>query len=538
MADNGTVSQPIMSEPKQERFSEQKAMTKAAGVVGFWTTLSRILGFVRDMVTAFFMGAGPGADAFFVAFRIPNLLRRITAEGAFSAAFIPTYVETLHKDGNSEAARLAQITFTFAAIVLAVVTLVGVIFSPWIVRVFGWGFVGDPFKFELTVCLNRIMFPYIFFISLVALAGGVLNSMGRFGAPAAAPVLLNIAMIGSVAAFCTFSNVPPFYALAWGVVAGGILQLLLQLPYLVGVGVRLRPDFHFKHPALKKIGVLFAPAAFGGAVYQFNVMISTILASWIPGGVSWLWYADRVVELPLGMFAIALGTAILPSMSRQATNGDMLALTRSVSFGLRLIAFFTIPAMVALILLREPIVSVLFQRGRFTWLDTQATADPLLWYTVGLWAFSGLKVVTQAFYSMMDTRTPLWVAIGAVIVNLGAGLLLMGPMKQGGLALATSLAAAFNVAFLFAILIRRLGQFPIGEFASSLMKISIASLIMGIPLAYGRTFGDWARGCTATNGLVLSGCIAVGLIAFAVAAYVLKCKEIHSLLALLRERKK
>jgi putative peptidoglycan lipid II flippase len=225
-------------------------------------------------------------------------------------------------------------------------------------------------------------------------------------------------------------------------------------------------------------------------------------------------------------------------MSRQATNGDLAALTRSVSFGLRLIAFFTIPAMVALILLREPIFSVLFQRGRFTWMDTQATAYALLWYTVGLWAFSGLRVVTPAFYSMMDTRTPLWVAIGAVSVNLIAGLLLMGPMKQGGLALATSLSSAFNVAFLFAILIRRLGQFPIGEFVSSLTKISVASLIMGIPLAYGRTFGDWARGCTATNGLVLSGCIAVGLIAFAVAAYVLKCKEMHSLLSLLRDRRK
>ena len=539
MADNGTVSQPIMSEPKQERFSEHKAMTRAAGVVGFWTTLSRILGFVRDMVTALFMGAGPGADAFFVAFRIPNLLRRLSAEGAFSAAFIPTYVETLQKDGSSEAARLARITFTFAAIVLAVVTVAGIIFSPWIVRVVAPGFLDNPSKFELTVHLNRIMFPYIFFISLVALAAGVLNSMGHFGAPAAAPVLLNIAMIASVAIFCTSFNVPPFYALAWGVVAGGILQLLLQLPYLVAVGVRLRPDFHFRHPALKKVGTLFVPAAFGGAVYQINVMVGTILASWLPaGGVSWLYYADRIVELPLGVFGIALGTAVLPSMSRQATNGDLTALSRSVSFALRLTAFFTIPAMVALILLREPILSVLFQRGRFTWVDTQATAYALLWYTVGLWAFSGLKVVTQAFYSMMDTRTPLWVAIGAVIVNLGAGLLLMGPMKQGGLALATSLSAAFNVSVLFAILIRRLGQFPIGEFASSLTKISIASLIMGIPLAYGRTLGDWGRGFTATNGLALLGCIVVGLIVFAVAAYLLRCKEMRSLLSLLRERKK
>jgi putative peptidoglycan lipid II flippase len=528
-----------MSEQKPERFSEQKAMTRAAGVVGFWTSLSRFLGFARDMVIALFMGAGPGADAFFVAFRIPNLLRRLSAEGAFSAAFIPTYVETLQKDGSSEAARLARITFTFAAIVLGVMTVLGIMFSPWIVRVVAPGFFADPFKFELTVHLNRIMFPYIFFVSLVALAAGVLNSMGHFGAPAAAPVLLNLSMIGSVAAFCTYFNMEPFYALAWGVVAGGILQLLLQLPYLVALGVRLRPDFHFRYPALKKIGVLFVPAAFGGAVYQINVMVGTILASWLPaGGISWLYYADRIVELPLGVFGIALGTAVLPSMSRQATNGDITSLARSVSFALRLTAFFTIPAMVALIILREPIFAVLFQRGRFTAEDTQAAAYALLWYAVGLWAFSGLKVVTQGFYSMMDTRTPLWAAIGAVVVNLVAGLLLMGPMKQGGLALATSLAAAFNVVLLFSILIRRLGQFPTAEFLNSLTRISVASLIMGIPLVYGCTLGDWALGFTAKNGLVLAGCIVVGLIVFAVAAYALKCKEMHSLLSLLRNRKK
>jgi putative peptidoglycan lipid II flippase len=528
-----------MNEPKQERFSETRAMTRAAGVVGFWTTLSRILGFVRDMVIALFMGAGPGADAFFVAFRIPNLLRRLSAEGAFSAAFIPTYVETLHKQGSSEAARLARITFTFAAIVLGVITILGIVFSPWIVRAVAPGFLDSPSKFELTVHLNRIMFPYIFFVSLVALAAGVLNSMGHFGAPAAAPVLLNLSMIGSVVAFCLYFNIEPFYALAWGVVAGGVFQLLLQLPYLFAVGVGLSPDFHFRYPALKKVGTLFVPAAFGGAVSQINVMVGTILASMLPaGGVSWLYYGDRIMELPLGVFAIALGTAVLPSMSRQATNGDLSALSRSVSFALRLTAFFTIPASVALILLREPILSVLFQRGHFTALDTHETASALLWYTVGLWAFSGLKVVTQTFYSMMDTRTPVWVAIGAVAVNLVAGLLLMGPMKQGGLALATSLAAAFNVIVLFAILLKRLGQFPVTEFSGSLARISIAALAMGIPLLYGRTLGDWERGFTTTNGLVLAGCIVVGLIVFAVAAYVLKCKEMQSLLSLLRDRRK
>ncbi|MGB6068382.1 MAG: murein biosynthesis integral membrane protein MurJ [Desulfomonilaceae bacterium] len=538
MADNSTVSQPLMAERRQERLSEQKAMTRAAGVVSCWTTLSRVLGFARDVITALFMGAGPGADAFFVAFRIPNLLRRLSAEGAFSAAFIPTYVETLQKQGSSNAARFARITFTFTGIVLLVVTLAGVLFSPWIVRLIAGGFVADPSKFELTVHLNRIMFPYIFFISLVALASGVLNSMGHFGAPAAAPVLLNVTMIASVAVLCSYFNMEPYYALAWGVVAAGILQLLLQLPFLVGVGVKLGVDFHFRNAALKKAGRLFVPAAFGGAVSQINVMVGTILASWISGAVSWLYYADRIMELPLGVFGVALGTAVLPSMSRQASSGDMPALSRSVSFALRLIAFFIIPASVALILLRIPIIAVLFQRGRFTLLDTQETAEALLWYTAGLWAFSGLKVVTQAFYSMMDTKTPLWISVGAVAVNLVAGLLLMGPMRQGGLALATALAATFNIGVLFVILVKRLRHFPTAEFASSLIKISIASLVMGISLLYGRALGEWDRGFTTQNGLALVGCIVVGLAVFAVAAYVLKCKEMRSMLSLLRERRK
>lgn len=532
MSENSISSQAFLSQENKETISEHKAMTRAAGVVGLWTVLSRVLGFVRDMVLALFMGAGPGADAFFVAFRIPNLLRRLFAEGALSAAFIPTYVDSLHHDGRAEAVRLARIVFTFAASVLAVVTILGVFLSPWVVRLIAFGFLDDPAKFQLTVDLTRIMFPYIFFISLVALASGVLNSMGHFAAPAAAPVILNVTMIAGVAIFTTFFGTAPYYALSWGVVLAGILQLILQVPFMVGEGIKLRPDFNFGHPSLKKIGVLFVPAAFGGAVYQINVLVGTMLASMLPqGSVSYLYYADRVVELPLGVFAIALGTAILPSMSRQASNGDLGGLTHSVAFGLRLIAFFTIPASVALIVLDMPIISVLFQRGAFTGVDTSQTAYALFWYTVGLWAFSGLKVVTQAFFSLKDTRTPLWVSIAAVAVNLAAGLLLMKPMSQGGLALATSLAAAFNLLVLFAILLKRLGTFPGRHFLGSISRVCIASVIMGMALAYGRSFGDWTQGLNKLNGLVLAACIFGGLLIFAVSAFLLRCPEIASLLA-------
>ncbi len=479
------------------------------------------------MVIALFMGAGLEADAFFVAFRIPNLLRRLFAEGALSAAFIPTYVETLQNEGRDEAERLARITFTFAAMALGLVTVAGIVFSPYVVLGIAGGFDDSPEKFALCVHLNRIMFPYIFFISLVALASGILNSMGHFAAPAAAPLLLNICMITGATIGGSLSGVEPYYALAWGVVAAGVLQLALQEPFLRASGIRLRPSFNFRHPTLKKIGRLFVPAALAGSVYQINVVIGTMLASFLPSGsVSWLYYADRLVELPVGVFAIALGTAVLPSMSRQAAQGDLPALRDSVSFALRLIAFFTVPASVGLLLLAEPIIGCLFQRGVFTLQDTGQTAFALYLYTAGLWAFSGLKVVTQAFFSIKDTRTPLYVAIGALAVNLACGLLLMGPLRHGGIALATSLAASFNFLVLFALLVPRLQGFPFGEVMDSLARISAASAVMGAVVAVTRQLGQWEAGLTLHNGAVLALCVFGGLALFMTAARILKCSEL------------
>jgi putative peptidoglycan lipid II flippase len=487
------------------------------------------------MVIANFMGAGPWADAFFVAFRIPNLLRRLFGEGALSAAFIPTFVETLHQKGREEAEGLARVTLTFAVLVLAAVTLLGIVFSPWIVKIIAPGFLDDPAKFKLTVSLNRIMFPYIFFISLVALASGILNSMGHFAAPAAAPIILNLCMIGSVAVFSSCFGVSPQYALAWGVVAAGFLQLALQIPFMERYRIRWRPDFRFGNPALRRIGGLFAPAALAGAVYQVNVMVGTILASLLPtGSVSWLYYADRLVELPLGVFAVALGTAVLPSMSRLASIDDLPGLRKALSYALRLIAFFTVPASAGLILLRDPIIACLFQRGLFTHEDTLRTAYALLWYTAGLWAFSGLKVVNQGFFSLKDTLTPLIVAAGAVIVNLVGGLVLMRFMAHGGLALATSIAAAFNVVILFVILVKRLGGFPFGQFLDSMARIAVASAVMALPVAYLGGLGHWEMGLTPPNIGILAASLAAGMAVFALSAYLLRCPELRSILEIVR----
>lgn len=534
MADKTHNSQVFSSEENRSTNTEQGKMTRAAGVIGVWTSVSRILGFVRDMVIALFMGAGVGADAFFVAFRIPNLLRRLFGEGALTAAFIPTFVEYLHKDGVEEAFRVARICLSAVVILLGATVVLGVLASPQIVTLIAPGFSDLPVKFALTVDLNRIMFPYIFFISLVALSSGILNSLGHFAAPAASPTLLNLAMIGSISLLSGVYGFEPYYGLALGVLVAGFIQLAVQVPFLLRKGFTPWLLFDFKHPALWKVATLFAPAAMAGAVYQVNVMIGTILASYLPqGSVSWLYYADRLVELPLGIFAIALGTAILPSMSRQAGAGDLVGLADSLAYAIRFIAFFIVPASVGLIILREPIVACLFQRGAFTYQDTQASAYALLWYTVGLWAFSGLKVINQAFFALKDTKTPLYVAIMAVVINFIGGLILMEYMAHGGLALATGIAASANVLTLYYILRKRLAEIDQFSVFVSLGKIITASLLMGLIVFGLRSLGQWEAGLTLYNAIILGGTIISGVFIYSVCAYCLKCKEIGAVMNLM-----
>jgi putative peptidoglycan lipid II flippase len=523
---------------EESRIFEQGEMTRAAGTIAAWTGLSRVMGFVRDMVIAMFMGAGGGADAFFVAFRIPNLLRRLFGEGALTAAFIPTFVETLHRDGKTEAFRVANVAMTAMVGLLGVTTALGIVFSPAIVAMIAPGFSEIPDKFSLTVELNRIMFPYIFFISLVALSSGILNSLGHFAAPAASPTLLNLAMITSVSLMTGVFGVEAYYALSVGVFCAGVIQLTAQAPFLMKRGFTPSFRFDFKHPAMVKIARLFGPAAMAGAVYQINVMIGTILASFLPqGSVSWLYYADRLVELPLGVFAIALGTAILPSMSRQAGKGDLAGLSESVAFAIRFIAFFIVPASFGLIILRTPIVAILFQRGAFAYEDTLATAYALLWYTVGLWAFSGLKVVNQAFFALKDTRTPLYVAIMAVVINLVAGLILMRYMAHGGLALATGVAAGANVGSLYIILRTRLPTLRGANLFIPVLRIVAASLLMGIVVWATGSLGRWESGLTVYNAGILTISILSGILTYVMAAYLLRCSELGSVKDLLVKRR-
>jgi putative peptidoglycan lipid II flippase len=482
-------------------------ITRAAGVVSFFTLLSRLMGLLRDVVVGYLFGAQGVADAFFVAFRIPNLLRRLTAEGAITAGFIPVFTDYLANYGQNEAIRVARIIFTFAALFLGVLTLLGILFALPLIKLFAPGFSADLEKLRLTVFLTRLMFPYIFFISLVALTMGVLNSMRHFMAPALSPVLLNLSIVVSAVLLSPFLD-EPVVSLGYGVLMGGVVQLLFQLPYLSRHGFSYAPDFHFRDPAMRRLLLLLGPTLFGAAVYQINVLASTMLASMLPeGSVSYLYYADRLLEFPVGIFAIALGTAALPSFSALAAKKEFVELRATLSYALQLMNFISLPATLGLVVMSVPVFSLLFQRGAFDADTTLRTAQALIYFSLGLWGISGTKLVVPVFYALQDTRTPVWVGLWSFILNLLLSLTLMGKATAGaesdalaqfvaqlsqylglysfsysGLALATSISSTFNFLTLLFVLQRRLGQFPLRGFFLSFCRNLFNALLMAVPL--------------------------------------------------------
>ena len=516
---------------------ETHKITRAATTIGLGTFSSRILGFLRDMVIANFFGAGMAADAFFVAFRLPNLWRRLVGEGSMTISFIPVYTEYLTQRPEEESRGLVHIAFTVAGIVLLILTVFGMTFSSLLIRLIAPGFADVPEKFDLTVMLNRIIFPYLFFMGLFALCMGILNSKRHFFAPAFAPVFLNICMILSVLLFYhAFER--PVLALAVGVLAGGLIQFLFQIPFLMERGITFRFNFNFRHPAIRRIGFLMIPGLIGTAVYQLNVFVDTIFASFLPSGsVSYLFFADRLMEFPLGIFAIAIGMAALPSLSKLASRSEIEELKETISFTLRLVFFISIPAMVGLIALKTPIVNLLFQRGRFDYHSTVMTAKALLFYSVGLWAIAGARTVVPAFYSLQDTSTPLKIALICLVSNVILNAVLIGPMKHAGLALATSLSSMLNLGLLFWKLSSKLGGIGTKKIGQSLFQTFLCSLPMGL-IAYGIcSFGNWS-GTGGLGGkvlLLLSGIVA-GLGAYLLSSFFLKNEELLFLLKMGRKR--
>jgi len=517
--------------------SEHAKLTKAVGTMSVMTSVSRVLGFVRVMVIARIFGAGMVADAFFQAFRISNILRELLAEGSMSAAFIPVFTEYLHTKSHKEARELASAVFYILMFILAGVVLLGVALTPQLVSVIAHGWVRFPEKFELTVYLTRIMFPYIFFVGLSAVTMGVLNSMGSFASPALAPVMLNLSMIG-FALFVSPMMSNPIAGLAIGVVFGGLLQLLIQLPPLKKKGMGFFFIFKPAHEGVKKVGRLTIPVVGSQAATQINIFISSIIAAYLPeGSVSYLYYAMYLYQFPHGIFGVSIAMATLPSMSRYAAVGDNEALKDTLAFGFRYIFFLMLPAMVGLIVLRIPITSLLLQRGTFTYADTQGTAYALLFFSLGLCAYSGVRVVNAAFYSLQDTRTPVMGAFVSVFTNVVLSLLLMRSMRHGGLALATATASAVNMTLLLYLFRRRMGKIGARKVVYSALKSAVASAVMGVVCYYLSISDIWPMsGHLLQKSLVVGSSIFCGLATYFIVQYLLKCEELTFLLNMLKKK--
>ena len=513
--------------------SENQQMTKAIGVVGVSTLLSRIFGYIRDVVFAWFFGAGLISDTFITAFQIPNLLRRLFGEGSLSIAFIPVFTEYLTKYGRKEAFKLASSALRLLSVILVIVAILGITLSPLIIKLIAPGFYLLPEKYKLTVALTRIMFPYIIFICLVALSMGILNALGHFAAPALAPVFLNVSMIGSLFIVSLFSTSPErrVMGLAVGVLAGGLLQLLLQVPFLIKKGFYFWEKSKLYHPGLKKIGVLVLPAIFGAAVYQVNIIVGRLLASLLAqGSVSYLYYADRLIQFPLGIFAVAASTAVLPTMARQASFSNTDGLRDTFVQALNLVFFISIPSMIGLIVLREPIVGLLFKRGAFDAQATQNTAAALMYYGFGLWAFSGVRIVVSAFYAMQDTKTPVRLAIISIVANIFLGIILMIRLDYRGLALATSIASMLNLVLLLQALREKLGFIGYRNIAVSTCKTICSSAIMGIAIwIVSLLIIPLIESSFSSMLLILIACIMTGIIVFSLASLLLKSHELFKI---------
>jgi putative peptidoglycan lipid II flippase len=519
--------------------SENHKIAKAATLIGTGTLLSRISGFLRDMVVAYFFGARMATDSFLVAFRIPNLWRRLVGEGSMTVSFIPVYTEYLTQRTEKESQEVIHIAFTIAGVLLFVLTALGMIFSPILVKVFALTWSPTSEKFQLAVSLNRIMFPYLFFIGLFALCMGILNSLRHFLAPAFATVFLNLSIIVSVFLFYYTFKVPVM-TLAVGVLAGGVIQFLFQIPFLWKRRITFRFNFNFRHPAIKRIGLLMIPGLIGAAVYQLNVLVDTMFATALPeGSVSYLYYADRLMEFPLGIFVIAIGTAALPSFSSLVAQGKTEEFKGTVSFAFRLGSFICIAAMVGLIALKTPILNLLFQRGEFDYFATKMTARALLCYSVGLWAIGGVRVLAPAFYSLQDTWTPFKIGLICVGVNVILNYVLMHPLKHAGLALATSLSAMLNLLLLYRKLNHKLGGFDIEKNVKSLLKSFFCSLPMGLVAYLICSVGDWTvSGYIVAKVFLMGAGIVGGLGVYLAGSYWMKNEEMLFLLNIVKRKLK
>src|SRR5215471_15606879 len=513
------------------------ALLRSVATVGSYTLVSRVFGFIRDILTAAILGAGPVADAFFVAQRLPNLFRSLFAEGAFSAAFVPLFAGTMAEHGKEPARVFAEDALAVLLTALLGFVLLGEIFMPTVMDIIAPGFSAEPDKFDLAVDLARITFPYLLFIALVALQGGVLNSIDRFAAAAATPVLLNLFLIAALLLMRRFGW-RDGRALAWAITAAGFAQFLWLMLACERAGLALRLPLPRLTAGVRRTLAVMAPGTIGAGVTQLNLLISTALASLLPSGsVSYLYYADRLNQLPLGVVGIAVGTAILPPLSRQLRLGQAADAVATQNRGLELALLLTLPAAVALALLAGPILSVLFQRGAFGVTDTAATAAALAAYAVGLPAFVLVKVLAPAFFARHDTATPVKVAIAAMMANLCLTLLLMQFLAHVGIALATTAAGWINALTLLVLLMRR-RHFHLDHRARrNLPRIGMAALGMGVILVLLRIgLAPALSGAPLARLGALTALVGAGLASFALLALAFGIADWRELLGRLRRQ--
>jgi putative peptidoglycan lipid II flippase len=506
-------------------------IARAAGVISLATFLSRVLGLIREQVFAVFFGAGFAVDAFQVAFRIPNLLRDLFAEGAMSAAFVPTLTNTRERHGDDAAFRLANLVINFLLVVTAGICLVGILGAKWFVPLLAPGFGRVPGKLELTTLMTQIMMPFLLLVAVAAAVMGVLNTRRIFFIPAVAPTMLNLSLIAAgfvIAPFMPRFGLPPIVGMAIGATLGGLGQLLIQVPALHGLGFRWRPVLSFRDPGVLRMVTLMAPAAIGLAATQVNIFVNTLLASMlVEGSVSWLNYAYRLMQLPIGLFGVAIATVTLAEVSRHAARKDMPELKRTLAFSLRFVFFLTLPATVFLVVLAKPIVALLYQHGRFGPLDTVQTAQALWAYAVGLAAFSAVRVLVPVCYSLGMTRLPVTISFITITANVILNFALMGPLQHRGLALATSIASVLNFTLLFELLRRKIGRLGGGGIARAAGKILVASGIAGAAgwfAASGAAHALGSEGLLERATIVGVGFLA-GLLTYLAACVLLRIEE-------------
>ena len=490
-------------------------LLKVLATVSAMTFISRVLGFVRDAIIARVFGAGLMTDAFFVAFKIPNLLRRLFAEGAFSQAFVPILGEYKNRRGEAETKLLVDHVSGMLALALFVVSVVGVLAAPAIIYLTAPGFAATPEKFELAVQLLRVTFPYIIFIALTALAGSILNTYSRFSVPAFTPVLLNVSFIVFAVWVAPYFN-PPILALAWAVFAGGILQLAFQVPFLMRLKLLPRFKLDFRDEGVWRVLRQMGPAVFGVSIGQVSLIINNVFASFlVTGSVSWLYYADRLMEFPTGMLGVALGTILLPSLSKHHATQSTVEYSRLLDWGLRITLLLAVPAAAALALLAVPLVATLFQYGAFSAADTLATRDAVIAYSVGLVGLILVKVLAPGFYARQDIRTPVKIAVVTLFATQIMNVMLIWPLRHAGLALAISLGACLNAGLLFWLLRRRAIYLPQPGWSGFALKLALAVYVMGSVLwiATGST-SEWLAAGALERVTKLAGIVVLGAVTY------------------------